>query len=73
MRARWATALLLLAIAPAACGDDGAGSSGSPPGRGTLLLATTTSTRDSGLLDELLQSFERRSGCTVEDARGRLG
>lgn len=73
MRARWATALLLLAIAPAACGDDGGGSAGSPPGRGTLLLATTTSTRDSGLLDELLPSFERRSGCTVEDARGRLG
>ena len=31
-----------------------------------MLLATTTSTRDSGLLDELLPSFEAASGCTVK-------
>ena len=70
MRARWATALLLVAIAPAACGDDddgdGGDSASSPPDRGALLLATTTSTRDSGLLDELLPSFERKSGCSVK-------
>jgi tungstate transport system substrate-binding protein len=31
-----------------------------------MLLATTTSTRDSGLLDELLPSFEKESGCAVK-------
>ncbi|MGH2716678.1 MAG: substrate-binding domain-containing protein, partial [Thermoleophilaceae bacterium] len=34
--------------------------------RGTMLLATTTSTRDSGLLDELLPAFEESSGCSVK-------
>ncbi len=32
----------------------------------TLKLATTTSTRDSGLLDELLPGFEQQSGVTVQ-------
>jgi tungstate transport system substrate-binding protein len=50
-----------------ACGDDDdGGTAASRPERGTLLLATTTSTRDSGLLDELLPSFEEQSGCTVK-------
>ena len=31
-----------------------------------MLLATTTSTRDSGLLDELLPAFEKKSGCQVK-------
>ena len=31
-----------------------------------LILATTTSTRDSGLLDELLPIFEQQSGYTVK-------
>jgi tungstate transport system substrate-binding protein len=56
---------LLVAVALAACGDE-SGRASSPPDRGTLLLATTTSTRDSGLLDELLPRFERRSGCSVK-------
>ncbi|MGH2782346.1 MAG: substrate-binding domain-containing protein [Thermoleophilaceae bacterium] len=59
-----ATALALATTALAACGgDDPAAGS---PDRGTLLLATTTSTRDSGLLDELLPPFQRRSGCSVK-------
>lgn len=54
-------------LAGAACGsEDGADRGATPPDRGNLLLATTTSTRDSGLLDELLPSFEERSGCTVK-------
>lgn len=65
---------LLLALAGAcalagvaACGDDDeSGKAAGPPDRGNLLLATTTSTRDSGLLDELLPSFEDASGCTVK-------
>ena len=31
-----------------------------------MVLATTTSTRDSGLLDELLPTFEETSGCSVK-------
>jgi tungstate transport system substrate-binding protein len=34
-------------------------------GGGEVLLATTTSTRDSGLLDELLPAFEASSDCEV--------
>lgn len=47
------------------CADpaDPAGAAGT---RGPLLLATTTSTRDSGLLDELVPSFTRASGCEVK-------
>ncbi len=30
------------------------------------ILATTTSTQDSGLLDELLPDFEEESGCTIK-------
>jgi tungstate transport system substrate-binding protein len=55
----------IAALAVSACGDDDETAS-SQPERGTLLLATTTSTRDSGLLDELLPSFERDSGCSVK-------
>jgi tungstate transport system substrate-binding protein len=61
-----ATLLTLAALAFGACGDDDNESAGAPPDRGTLLLATTTSTRDSGLLDELLPRFERESGCSVK-------
>lgn len=37
-----------------------------PPQRPEVLLATTTSTRDSGLLDSLLPLFERRTGYRVQ-------
>jgi len=48
------------------CGDDEQDADGAPPDMGTMLLATTTSTRDSGLLDELLPSFEKASRCSVK-------
>jgi tungstate transport system substrate-binding protein len=54
------------AVALAACGDDDDGQAGAPGPRGTMLLATTTSTRDSGLLDELLPAFQAGSDCTVK-------
>jgi tungstate transport system substrate-binding protein len=65
---RLATLALLAAVAVAlpACGDHDDGGASSPPDRGRLLLATTTSTRDSGLLDELLPRFERQYGCSVK-------
>ena len=69
-RARAAVALFALGVTllAGACGDDDSDDSGagSPPDRGTMLLATTTSTRDSGLLDELLPTFEKTSGCSVK-------
>ena len=34
--------------------------------RGTLRLATTTSTKDSGLLTDIIPDFEKKSGWTVE-------
>jgi len=37
-----------------------------PPAGGPVVLATTTSTQDSGLLDELIAVFEKRSGIVVK-------
>lgn len=55
-------ALLLTAVV--GCGDDDADSSGGPAGE--MILATTTSTVDSGLLDALLPAYEEISGCSVK-------
>ncbi len=46
---------LLLLLLAAGCGDGG-----------TLTLATTTSTDNSGLLDELVPAFEQQSGVSVK-------
>ncbi|MEE3370091.1 MAG: substrate-binding domain-containing protein [Planctomycetota bacterium] len=40
--------------------------SAAPPAAAVLRLATTTSTRDSGLLDVLLPGFEGQQGCRVD-------
>jgi len=40
--------------------------SGNTPERRDIILATTTSTQDSGLLDELLPLFEAQSGYRVK-------
>lgn len=54
---------MLVAIAClAGCGDDDSGGSARDP----VILATTTSTQDSGLLDELVPAFERDSGYQVK-------
>lgn len=55
----------LWGIALGACGDDPQAAD-SPADSRPMLLATTTSTQDSGLLDELLPSFEKTSGCSVK-------
>ena len=39
---------------------------GSAEGKGTLILATTTSTKNSGLLDEILPVFEEATGYSVD-------
>jgi tungstate transport system substrate-binding protein len=63
-----AAALLMLtaALSVVACGDDDPKQSATPPDKGTMILATTTSTQDSGLLDVLAPRFERASGCSVK-------
>jgi len=57
--ARVAVALLVVALAlvPAAA---------QPPASRTVILSTTTSTQDSGLLDVLVPMFERKTGLTVK-------
>jgi len=62
--------LLALGFAALACsGGSGAGGSGAGeptavPHKGDVIIATTTSTQDSGLLDVLLPVFEKRTGWT---------
>jgi tungstate transport system substrate-binding protein len=65
---RAVTALTLLAaLALLACGDDDdSGQSDAGTDKGQMILATTTSTQDSGLLDELVPKFEDESGCSVK-------
>lgn len=43
-----------------------AGVAGAPPAAGELILATTTSTQDTGLLDLLVPMFEQQSGYRVK-------
>ena len=65
VRHKVAVAVLLVAVvAMAGCGDDASRTGGSS--RGTLVLATTTSTQDSGLLDVLIPAFERESAYRVK-------
>jgi tungstate transport system substrate-binding protein len=56
--------LVLLLLVLAACGTPADG----PSAERTLLLATTTSTQDTGLLDELLPAFTAETGWTVKTA-----
>ncbi len=43
------------------------------PANPQLLLASTTSTHDSGLMDVLLPIFEQQTGYQVKPIMGRLG
>ena len=64
---RTASALALLAVlALAACGGDDSDQADAGTDRGQMILATTTSTQDSGLLDELVPRFEDEFGCSVK-------
>ena len=47
-------------------GSDESGDAASAPENPNLRLATTTSTKDSGLLDAILPDFEEKTGYTVE-------
>jgi tungstate transport system substrate-binding protein len=63
--ARWAGALLVAVTSLSGCSAP-ATSSGSTPSSGDLILATTTSTQDSGLLDVLIPAFEKAAGLKVK-------
>ena len=64
--AAWLGALAAACGAPAAASPTPAVSAATPPARPELILATTTSTQDSGLLDVLIPDFERRTGYDVK-------
>ena len=73
MKKLWAAsvcagAVLLCACSPAGNTGDGQNSGVSPEksgGNSEIILATTTSTKDSGLLDEILPVFEKETGYSV--------
>jgi tungstate transport system substrate-binding protein len=58
------SALAVLGLA--ACGDDESGGSQAASASGHVILATTTSTQDSGLLDDLIPRYEGESDCSVK-------
>ena len=62
------TFTMLLAFILAACGSSSQTSDTATTvtAKGTLRLATTTSTKDSGLLTEIIPDFESKSGWKVE-------
>lgn len=60
--------LLILFLLATACSPTPAA-----PANPNLILATTTSTQDSGLLDVLIPLFEAESGYTVQDCGGGIG
>src|SRR6188768_1912771 len=66
----WAIAMLAAAIVVAAvagCGSDsGSSTSTSGAASGQMVMATTTSTRDTGLLDTLVPAFEKDGACKVK-------
>lgn len=65
MRSRRAAAAVVVSaclLLTAGCGRNP--SAGPEQATGSMILATTTSTQDSGLLDVILPDFEKRSDCT---------
>lgn len=60
------TEVPVVPTAPAASGSETAAIPADRVGSKEIILATTTSTRDSGLLDVLLPVFEKSSGYTVK-------
>jgi tungstate transport system substrate-binding protein len=61
---RWLAIVAAGAAVVAGCGSTSSGSRSMPSGQ--MILATTTSTRDTGLLDTLVPAFQRTSGCSVK-------
>jgi tungstate transport system substrate-binding protein len=68
MTARLRTVALLVAaaVAVAGCGSDSGSSASTTSASGQMIMATTTSTRDTGLLDTLVPAFEKARNCSVK-------
>ncbi len=64
MRAAASAVALAGLLLTAGCGSGEPEESGGPSG--IMILATTTSTQDSGLLDEILPLYDKQSECTVK-------
>jgi len=64
MRTAISTVIAVSLLATAACGSEEPEAGSGPSG--TMILATTTSTQDSGLLDEILPLFDQGSDCVVK-------
>lgn len=61
------SAVIILAVLLAGCASATTVPTQAPkPANPSLILATTTSTQDSGLLDVMIPDFEQRSGYTVK-------
>jgi tungstate transport system substrate-binding protein len=64
---RWAAAILVTAlVAVTGCGSDSRSSASTTSASGQMVMATTTSTRDTGLLDTLVPAFEKAGNCSVK-------
>src|SRR5688500_20005335 len=58
--------LLSCVVAVSAAFSLGSAAHGANAGKGNVILSTTTSTQDSGLLDVLVPLFEKQSGYSVK-------
>jgi len=59
-------ALLVAMVAAAGCGADSSSPTTTTTPHGQMIMATTTSTRDTGLLDTLVPAFEKATACRVK-------
>jgi tungstate transport system substrate-binding protein len=66
LRLAGSLALLLSVVVLSGCGPGAAPAAAPAPPNPQLILATTTSTQDSGLLDVLIPMFEKQTGYTVK-------
>lgn len=63
----WLVALVVAAMLATGCGTKSEAPSAAPkPAKTDLILSTTTSTQDSGLLDVLIPVFEKKTGYKVK-------
>jgi tungstate transport system substrate-binding protein len=69
-RRRAVVVLVTVVVATAGCGSGSGpsttGASGAAAPSGRMIMATTTSTRDTGLLDTLVPAFEKAGSCSVK-------
>src|SRR3954451_374332 len=65
MRACLGAVLVAAMVAAGGCGSDSGSSTTTTP-NGQMIMATTTSTRDTGLLDTLVPAFEKATQCRVK-------